>query len=308
MNRPAVLLDCDPGHDDVVALLLASQHTDLRGVTTVAGNAPLSATTRNALGSLQIFGVDVPVHSGADRPLVAPPRHAPEIHGDSGLAGTTLPDKIGDAQPEPAVERILEESRATPGLWIVATGPLTNVATALRADPGLAGRIAGISVMGGGMDFGNVTPAAEFNFWADPHAAQIVVSADTRVLICGLDVTHQVLADDAFAAHVRTMDTPVAHFLSDVVTAFVAAHGPLIDGEPVGPVHDACAVLALTHPELFTFRDFHVAVDTGDSVAAGTLIVDRRGTANQADVNAAVAVDVDGEAVMRLIEDAIRAG
>jgi inosine-uridine nucleoside N-ribohydrolase len=306
VSRLNVILDCDPGHDDVIAILLAAHHTRLAAVTTVSGNAPLEWTTRNALAALQMFGLTVPVSPGADRALVAPPRHAPDIHGDRGLAGAQLPVVLTQPEQQLGVERILQASRSISELWIVATGPLTNVALALRADPGLAGRLAGISIMGGGLDRGNATPTAEFNFWADPEAAEIVVTSGARIFLSGLDVTNQVLVDEEFVARVRGIGNRISGFLADVFAGLIAGYREFSLGEDVAPVHDACAVLAVTHPELFEFRDLHADVQTGEGIGAGTMIADRRGLKGQRPPNVAVAVAVDRSGVLDVIEATIR--
>jgi inosine-uridine nucleoside N-ribohydrolase len=165
-----MIIDCDPGHDDAIALIVAARHANVLGVTTVAGNAPISATTRNARIVLDMIGSAAPLHQGAHRPLVAPPQHAAYIHGQSGLDGADLPEPSGPADSEDAVGFIIDTCRATEGVWLVPMGPLTNIAIALRSAPDIAQRIAGISLMGGG-SFGNRSAAAEFNIWADPEAA-----------------------------------------------------------------------------------------------------------------------------------------
>lgn len=302
-----VVLDCDPGHDDLVAILLAARHTALLAVTTVAGNAPLDRTTPNALGALRLFAPGVPVHAGADRPLVAAPEHAAGIHGESGLDGVTLPD--GPERPEPtsAAERLLRESRETDGLWIIATGPLTNVALALRADPALAGRIAGISIMGGGLRFGNRTPSAEFNFWADPEAAAVVFASGAPILLCPLDVTHQVLVDAAFAARVRAIGTPAAVAVADACEVFAQRHEDVFFDAVVGPLHDPCAVLAVTHAQLFEFEDHAIEIVVGEGPARGASLADHRGVKGMAPPNARVAVRADGAAVLDAVVEAVAA-
>ena len=168
--RPGIILDCDPGHDDAVAIITAAHFADVRGVVTVAGNAPLERTTHNALVMRDLIGLDAPVHAGCERPLVAEPRPAAFVHGESGLDGADLPAPITPLDGRDGVEFIVETCRAEEGLWLVPTGPLTNIAMALRLDPSLVQRIAGVSLMGGG-SFGNRTAVAEFNIWADPEAA-----------------------------------------------------------------------------------------------------------------------------------------
>lgn len=304
--KPPVILDCDPGHDDVVAILLAARYTDLRAITTVSGNAPLDRTTHNALVASTVFGIDVPVHPGADRPLVVEASHFPQIHGSSGLAGPELPAPRHTPEPTSASERMLAEVRATDGLWIVATGPLTNVALALRADPSLAGRLAGISIMGGGLDFGNVTPGAEYNIWADPEAAAIVFDAGVPLVMCPLDVTHQVLVGDELIERVAAIGTPQARFMAEVFGHFATAYADVFFDSALGPLHDPCAVLALTHPELFEFRELAVEILT-EGAGRGMTVADRRGVKGQRPPNAKVAVGVKAAEVLEIVVSSVEA-
>ena len=192
-----IILDCDPGHDDALAIALALASPELRplAITTVAGNAPLDRTTRNALRVLTLLGrTDVPVAAGADRPIVRDPWVPVEFHGDSGLDGADLPEPAVGPAEVGAVElagALLR--RAGEPVTLVATGPLTNMALLLRAAPGLRDRIAEISLMGGSLGEGNTTAAAEFNIWADPEAAAIVFDSGIPIRMAGLDVTHQAL-------------------------------------------------------------------------------------------------------------------
>ena len=189
-----IILDCDPGHDDAVAIVVAARHAELLGITTVAGNAPLDRTTHNALVVRELLGIDVPVHSGAARPLVAEPQHG------AGGARRQRPRRRRPARrrggrstaPTPSASSS-RPAAAVEGAWLVAVGPLTNVALALRVAPDLAGRVAGISIMGGGT-FGNRSAVAEFNIWADPEAAAVVFGYGGPLVMAGLDVTHQLLA------------------------------------------------------------------------------------------------------------------
>ena len=305
-NRPAVWVDCDPGHDDVVAVLLASKFCDLIGISTVAGNAPLSATTPNALVTAQLFDLDVPVHAGADRPLVQSPSAAPDIHGVSGLAGPTLPALTRTAAATHGVIALLDATRARPGQWLVPTGPLTNIALALRLDPSLVDRIAGISLMGGGPTFGNKTPWAEFNIWADPEAAAIVFASGTSIVMCGLNVTHDVLVSLDDAAAMRALATPQAEFLADVLTHFATAYQDVFFTEALGPLHDPCAVLALTHPELFEFGERHVEIELSGRFTRGMTVVDVRGVKGGEPPNAKVALGIDGPATVALVLETLR--
>jgi inosine-uridine nucleoside N-ribohydrolase len=300
-----VLLDCDPGHDDVFAILVALARAELVAVTAVSGNAPLSASVRNALITLQLAGSSVPVHVGADRPLVREARHAAYIHGESGLDGPVLPALTRQASDVPAVEAILAAAAAQEDLWLVATGPLTNVALALRADPGLARRLAGISVMGGNYGPGNVTAAAEFNIWADPEAAAEVFASGARLVMAGLDLTHQFMITRTRIAEVRALANPLAAFGADLLTYFAEAYARAFGGEPEGPLHDPCAVLAVTDPQLFTTADYHVAVETLGELTRGATVVDRRTGSRSGTPNTTVLQTIDDEAAFAVLLEAL---
>jgi inosine-uridine nucleoside N-ribohydrolase len=295
---PRLLLDCDPGHDDVVAILVASRRAELLGITTVAGNAPVDATTHNALLTCQLFGLDVPVVAGATRPLVAPPRFAPNIHGASGLAGPVLPPLHRSAQAGRAADFIVETVRANPGMWIVATGPLTNVAMALRLDPGIADLVAGISIMGGGVAWGNTTPAAEFNIWADPEAADIVFRCGARLLMMPIDVTHQVLVAPPHIARLRELGTDRSTFMADVFVHFSHAYREVFFDEDLGPLHDPCAVLAITDPHLFGSAEHHVVIEIAGEHTRGMTLVDTRGVKGMQPPNVTVALTTDGASTL----------
>lgn len=306
-ERPAIILDCDPGHDDAIAILLAGRHTDLLGITAVSGNAPLARTTANALIVCQVLGLDVPVYGGADGPLAVDAFHAPEYHGETGLGGPELPPLERTLAGDDAVGFIVDSVRARPGTWLVATGPLTNVALALRAAPDLVDLVAGVSIMGGSSTFGNITPTSEFNIWCDPHAAAEVFDSGVTVTMSGLNLTHQVLMTSTHIERIRTIGTPVATFVADLMDFFTDAYSFAFNGTKQAPIHDACAVAALTHPEAFVFVDEHVQVETGDGVTRGMTVVDRRATPQVAPPNCRVGESVDAEAMFGLIEDAIRA-
>jgi inosine-uridine nucleoside N-ribohydrolase len=302
--RLPVILDCDPGHDDAVALIVAARHCDLLGITTVAGNAPLASTTRNAIVLRDLLGIDVPVHAGATRPLVAPPRHASYVHGESGLDGADLPQPSGPPESRDAVQFIIETVRHREGVWLIPTGPLTNIALALRAAPDIAERIAGISFMGGGL-YGNSTPSAEFNVWADPDAAAIVVSYGGPLVMAGLDLTHQLQALPERIDLVRAVDGRLATVLSDLLDFFSAnyrrRHGHLGGA----PVHDPCAVMALTHPDLFERSRNHVQVETSGDLTRGMTVIDQRGARDGPEPNCERLVRVNADQAWSVIVEAI---
>jgi inosine-uridine nucleoside N-ribohydrolase len=305
MTQPlGMIVDCDPGHDDAIALLVAAKFANLVGVTTVAGNAPITATTRNARIVLDLIGSTAPLHQGAHRPLVAPPRHAEYVHGESGLDGADLPDPSRPADSADAVAFIVDTCRATEGLWLVPTGPLTNIALALRAAPDLKDRIAGISLMGGG-SFGNRSAAAEFNIWADPEAAAIVFDYGGPLTMAGLDVTHQLQATPERIARVRALPGHLASVLADLFVFFSDVYVSRHDNMRGGAVHDPIAVMALTHPHLFSATPQHVVVETSGEFTRGMTLIDRRGLIERLAPNCNVIWGVQDEAAFDVIIEAI---
>jgi inosine-uridine nucleoside N-ribohydrolase len=304
MNKPPIILDCDPGHDDAIAIVVAAANAELLGITTVAGNAPLDLTTRNALIMADLLGIDVPVHSGASRPLVAPARHAGYVHGESGLDGADLPEPTKRANSADAIEFIIETCRARAGVWLVPTGPMTNIALAMRSAPDLAGRIAGISLMGGG-SFGNRTAAAEFNIWADPDAAAIVFGYGGPLIMSGLDLTHQLQATPERIELVRALPGRLAALLADLLVFFSDTYVGRHDNMRGAAVHDPCAVMALTHPQLFVHAERHVVVETGGEHTRGMTLIDQRHLLERPAPNCDVLQSVDADAAFQVIVDAI---
>ena len=284
--------------------MVAARHTDLLGITTVAGNAPLDLTTRNAIVVRDLLGIDVPVHRGASRPLVAAPVHAEYVHGESGMDGAELPEPSGPADSDDAVAFIVETCRADEGVWLVPTGPLTNIALALRAAPDLGGRIAGISLMGGGT-FGNRTATAEFNIWCDPEAAAVVFGYGGPLIMCGLQLTHGFQATPERIAQVRRIPGRLAAVLADLFEFFSGTYVSRHDGLRGAPVHDPCAVLALTHPGLFEMHQAHVAVETHGRLTRGMTVIDQRRLLERPAPNCTVVDRIDDEAGFAVIDEAI---
>ena len=310
--KPRVLVDCDPGHDDAVMLVCAAAYADVVGITTVGGNVGIDRTTRNALAVCELLGWDVPVHAGAARPLLAEPSDARHVHGESGMDGATLPSPTRSAGTD-AVGFLLDATRAEEGLWLVPTGPLTNVALAMRADPGFASRLAGICLMGGGALGGNVTAAAEFNVHADPEAAAIVFGAPCPVHMCGLDLTHQVTVSPAFVERLRTIDGPASRLCTEVAEAAMARYDGVASAAALPPLHDPVALLAVTHPQLFHRRRAPIHIELEGALTRGATLVDRRtATATGArlvhdQITTRWVHDVDAAAALDLIVDACRA-
>lgn len=305
MQHPAMILDCDPGHDDAIAIIVAARFGELLGITTVSGNVDLELTTRNALLTCQIAGIDVPVHSGAARPLVREARHAQFIHGESGLDGPEHPPLKLSVASEEAVRFIVDTVRSRDDVWLVAVGPLTNIALALRSAPDIARRLGGISIMGGGLDFGNVTPAAEFNIFADPEAAAVVFGAPVRRIVAPLDLTHQLLMDQDAIDRFRSTGSAVGRFVADLLDFYGNAYATAFSGRKEGPLHDPCAVLAVTHPELFEREELFVTVETQGELTRGMTLADRRGVRSDLAPNSEVLTRVDPVAALDLLVESM---
>jgi inosine-uridine nucleoside N-ribohydrolase len=296
-SRPRVLIDCDPGHDDVIAIALAAAHADIVGITTVGGNSTLANTTRNALIATDIFELNhIPVHAGAPTPIsTIVQRHPTVAHGTTGLDGPNLPEPSRAATSTNAIDFIIESTHSNEGMWIAAIGPLTNIALALRKDPSMANRIAGISIMGGSLKQGNSTATAEFNIWFDADAAAEVFDAAAanpalHLRMCGLDLTEQVAVDATFVATLAKTPTRAAKFCEELMTFYRsfsirladidAASEPERAAKVAAPLFDPCAVLAVTHPELFVMNRRHVVVETQGRYTRGMTVADLRSWAN----------------------------
>ena len=301
-----VLIDCDPGHDDAIALLLAlaSPELDLLGVTTVAGNQTLEKTTANALRVLEFVGRrDVPVAAGAERPLLRDPFVATYVHGESGLEGPDLPPAQGEPMEQHAVDFLAERIASSPQpVTLIPVGPLTNVALLLARHPDAAARLERVVLMGGAIAEGNVTPAAEFNVWADPEAARRVFESGLDVTMVGLDVTHKALVRREHGERLRAsgrVGTMVAELLDFYGVFHRETYG--FDGSPI---HDAVAVAHVAAPGLVETAERHVAIETQSDLCRGRTVVDLwRRTDNEP--NAHVAIDVDPERFVSLLLERI---
>lgn len=278
-TRTPIVIDCDPGIDDACALALAAAHPErleLMGITTVAGNLPIEVTTRNALALTELLGIDAPVAAGASRPIVREPVTASDVHGAGGLGAWPVPEPARTPTQASAVTLLLDALRARPKgrpLTIVAIGPLTNVATLLLAHPEAAGRIGRVVVMGGSATVGgNVTPAAEFNAFADPHAARIVLRSGVPVTLCGLDVTYDCGLPHADVAALASGGA-VSRAFHDMLRAY--ADGSYRSRRIVS-AHDVATVAWLLEPELFEGRGMPVDVCCDDGPCLGETVCDRR--------------------------------
>ena len=293
MSTP-ILLDCDPGHDDAIALLLAlaSPELELLGVTTVAGNQTVEKTTANAIRVLELVGSDVPVAAGAGRPLVREPYVAAYVHGETGLDGPDLPPARREPVDQHAIDFLAER---IDGATLVATGPLTNVALLLAREVASPERIV---LMGGAIAEGNVTPAAEFNIWADPEAAARVFSSGLDVTMVGLDVTHQALLTDEHAAGLRE-NGRVGSVVADLLEFYGTFHKQVYDFEG-SPIHDAVAVAQTIQPDLLELRELNVEIDRESELCRGRTVVDVWNRTGR-EANARVAVGIDAPGFIELL-------
>ena len=270
-----ILLDCDPGLDDALALLLAhgDPNVELVGVTTVGGNVGLSRTTRNALALREYLHFEkVPVAAGAGQPLSGEVREASHVHGESGLGSAVLPQPVLAVDERHAVDFIIETLRAIPGaIHLVATGPLTNIALALQKEPAIARWVASFTIMGGSFTRGNVTPAAEFNIYADPEAARVVFAADWQVVMIGLDLTLQAQANGPVVERLGRLGLLAQELILPLATFWVDAKNSEWDGQAV---HDVCAVAHVARPDLFSSRPARVQVETTGEFTRGMTVID----------------------------------
>jgi purine nucleosidase/pyrimidine-specific ribonucleoside hydrolase len=288
-----ILLDCDPGHDDAVAILLATgnETIDLRAITTVAGNCPLDLATRNARRVAALAGLDVPIAAGAAGPRAGELVTAPDIHGESGLDGHDLIEEA-PLDPRSAIELMAAEIEAAPEpLTLVPTGPLTNIADLLEQRPDLKPHIHEIVLMGGSTERGNATPAAEFNIWVDPEAAALVFESGVPITMIGLNLTHQALATREVQARIRGLDTAPAHAVADWMEFFGSRYERVF-GRFAPPVHDPCTVAMLIDPSVMRCTNSFVAVETEGRWTRGMTVVDLHGRLGR-EANARVALELD---------------
>ncbi|GAA5511540.1 pyrimidine-specific ribonucleoside hydrolase RihB [Deinococcus carri] len=301
-----VILDGDPGLDDAIAWLLAlasPEEVQVLGVTTVHGNVGLQLTTHNAGVTLALAGeagAEVPVFAGADRPLVRVPLTAPEVHGDSGLPASDLPEPERAPEAEHGVNFIIRTVRERPGeVTLVATGPLTNVALAFRLAPDLPGLLREVVWMGGGTAQGNRTPAAEFNALADPHAARVVLEAGARVRMFGLNVTMQAIATPERVERLRTLGNRAGTVSAELLTFYAGFYRQRY-GLPGGALHDPAAVAAVLRPDLFQMQPMNVQVETQEGLNFGRTVCDLYGVTDQP-ANVQVGMRVDDAAFFELL-------
>lgn len=297
MARP-LIIDCDPGVDDAIALLLAlasPTELDLLGITTVAGNVPLPLTQANARRICTLAQATVPVYAGCPRPLLRPLTTAEAVHGSSGLAdGVALPEPTVALQTQHGVDFLIETLMTAPEpVTLAMLGPLTNLAVALVKQPQILAHLQEVVIMGGAITYGNVTPAAEFNFYTDPHAAKVVFESGAKLTLFTLDVTHQTLTTPARLAALRALG-PVGQTAAALLDFYGKCDRSRfgLDG---APLHDPCVIAYLLDPDLFTYRQVNVTLDAESPLNLGRSLVDWWGVSSApANTQVAGTVNADG--------------
>lgn len=304
-----IILDCDPGHDDAIAILLAhgNPEIELLAVTTVVGNQTLEKVTKNALAVARIANITgVPFAAGCPRPLVRQIEVAPDIHGESGLDGPVLPEPAIDLDPRHAVDLIIDTIMAHPAktITLVPTGGLTNIALAARKEPRIVERVKEVVLMGGGYHVGNWSAVAEFNIKIDPEAAHIVFNEKWPLTMVGLDLTHQALATSDVVDKIKKVDTQPAKFVLELLDFFGAAYKDA-QGFDYPPVHDPCAVAYVIDPAVMTVKKVPVDIELTGTLTLGMTVADFRAPA-PADCHTQVAVKLDHTYFWDMVVDALR--
>lgn len=303
-NPKRIIIDTDPGVDDAVAILLALKHPQLKleALTTVAGNVDVENTTRNAVGILKLADrSDIPVYRGADKPLCRTTAHASDAHGDSGLGGVDLKVEGIQVQSPEAPQFIVDYTRDHPGeITLVPIGPMTNIARAIELDPSLVDRVPEIVIMGGAEFTGNITPSAEFNFWYDPHAADIVMRAGfKKVRMVGLDATSQVFMSPGIRDLLRRLEDPIAQFIYDITEEYADFYWErrrLVGAE----LCDALAIAAMVDDKILDFVEAHVEMCV-DGLCEGRSVVARTERYRDRAKNALVGTTVDTKRFFELL-------
>lgn len=310
MKKIPVILDCDPGHDDAVMLMLAfgCGRFDVKAVTTSAGNQTQEKTLRNALNILSLIGAAPPVYRGCDKPLFRELIIADHVHGETGLDGPEFPPEPAlKAQDLPAVEAIADIlRRSEEKITLVPTGPLTNIAAFLLAYPHLKPKIERISLMGGGIFRGNITPAAEFNIYVDPEAAAVVFASGLPITMCGLDVTHKALVFQEDTERFRSIGNKTGKTtaqLMDFFSIYYRRECPELNGGSA--LHDPCAIACLIEPGMFESKPCFITVETQGKYTTGATVVDFYNALKQPP-NVEVVYDIDRKQYIELLYEAIR--
>ncbi|MBR2544710.1 MAG: nucleoside hydrolase [Erysipelotrichaceae bacterium] len=305
MTKRKIILDCDPGHDDAVAIMMAARHPaiELLGMTIVAGNQTLQKNVRNALNICQHLDLDVKVYAGCDRPLVVEERHAGDIHGQTGLDGPVFQPLIRKTEDKHAVLYIIDElMHADEKITVVAIGPLTNIAMAIRLQPAIIEKIDQLVIMGGSITDGNVTPAAEFNIYADREAARIVFNSGLDIVMCGLDVTRKAACTQQVIDSMAALNNKAGYLFRDMLEVYNRNQNRVF-GITAGPLHDPVTIAWLIDSSVLTLKECYVDIET-TGYSYGRTNCDFYWKAKKAN-NARVAVDIDVDRFWQIIRECL---
>lgn len=307
MDKIKIILDCDPGHDDAVAIMLAakSPKIDLLGITVVAGNQTLENTERNARNIVQCLGIDVPVYAGCDRPMIREKMTAGDIHGSTGLDGPVFEPLTKELEKEHAVSFIIRTLMESDGdITMVTTGPMTNLGMAIRMEPKIVDKIKQIVLMGGAYTNGNVTPAAEFNIIADGDAAYVCFTSGRPITMMGLDVTRQVLCYPGIVERMGKIGNKASKLFVDLMGHFCKSQKEVFGWEG-GPLHDPVTIAYLIDPSVVEVKPMNVQIDIRSTQSYGRTNCDYFGY-QQLPPTANVAIGIDAEKFWDIVEEGLR--
>lgn len=307
MEKRKIILDCDPGHDDAIAIMMAARHPaiDLLGITIVAGNQTLDKTLVNGLNVCQKLRIDVPVYKGMPRPLMREQIVAGNIHGESGLDGPVFEPLTRKEEEIHAVQYIIETLMASDGdITLVPVGPLTNIAVSMRMEPAIIPKIREIVLMGGAYGTGNFTPSAEFNIFADPEAARVVFTSGVPLVMMGLDLTNQTVCTSDVISRMENVGNAAGQLFSDIMNFTLKTQFENY-GLAGGPVHDATCIGYLINPNCIKTKDMFVEIDVNNGPCYGRTVCDELGVLGHTP-NAKVGISIDTEWFWDLVEECIR--
>ena len=305
MNKQKIILDCDPGHDDAIAILLAiaSPEIDLLGITVAAGNQTIEKTSQNALNVARFLGSDVPIAIGCPLPIVRDRIICSEVHGESGLDGYVFPEYKKDFDKRHACQLMIDLIMTNDGVTVVTCGPMTNLAMAMRLEPRIVSHIKKVVLMGGSIDHGNTSPAAEFNIMCDAEAAHIVFTSGVDIYMCGLNVTRKVLVYDSIIRRIEKINNPVSDMFVQLMEVFNKNQRETF-GLEAGPLHDPVTIVSLLDESVVKFEKMNVTIDINHGPSYGRTNCDVFDYLHQPK-NAYVAMDIDVDKYWNIIETAI---
>lgn len=306
MEKRKIILDCDPGHDDAIAIMVAGAHPaiDLLGITITAGNQTIEKTLKNGLNMCQALGLDVPVYKGMSKPMIKPQVVAENIHGETGLDGPVFPETVKKAEDKHAVNYIIDTLLESDGdITLVATAPLTDLAMAMQMEPAIIPKIREIVLMGGAYGIGNCTPAAEFNMYADPEAGKIVFGSGVPVVMMGLDLTNQTNCSMDIIERMEGIGNKAGKLFGDIMrfTHKTQSETYGLDG---GPVHDVTCVAYLIDPTIFEVKPMYTEVDATPGPSYGRTLCDYYGITGH-EPNALVGMGLDHDRFWNLIHECV---